>query len=318
MSDVLHKTTGDPATPGYRPLPGSGPTRGADLRTTVYAGLGIALGIIAGTFIADGTVQRMLAGPRDQVAQVRPQAFPVAPSPSLAAVSATSAAVSTPQAIAAATPTAAVVIPAAEPSHDTTPTVMADTKPRIIKPVPPATPRQGTHAATQVASAQNAPVAAALNHASSRLDSSVKAEDVSAAARTVAVTHHHRSIRRSASRRVHLGRRHGRGRHRFHPLERIAMPVRSPAKIEFVGPEPADEPAGFTVEGNLTVLSIDPSEGIVQTYEGESFALGKPAGDTTMVAWLQNPADLHYRCDQSGNCTLGHGRVLVATAKRTK
>lgn len=135
MSDALHKTTGDPATPGYRPLPGSGPTRGAELRTTVYAGLGIALGIFAGTFVADGTVERMLAGPQHQVAEVRPQAAAVAPSSSMAAVS-------TPQTIAAATTSA--IVPAVEPARNEAPVAAADARPHEAQPAPPRRSQEGS------------------------------------------------------------------------------------------------------------------------------------------------------------------------------
>jgi hypothetical protein len=309
MAETFHKTPADATTPGYRPLPGSGPTRGADLRTTVYAGLGIALGIFAGTFVADGTVQRMLAEPTHQVAQVRAQGAAVAPSPSVAAVS-------TPQAIAAATAPAAAAVPAAEP-HEATRVGTVDSNTHSAPPVPPTKLPQVMRGVTEVASVQKAPVPAESKPAFSKKD-----EGFSTAAHRVSVVHRHRSGRRTTSRRVHLSRRRGRGGHRLHPLERTALPVRDREMVRATAAPaarlPAEEPSGFTVEGSLTVANFDPSRGVVQTYEGESFALGRAVSDPAVVSWLEYPADLHYLCDQSGNCTLVHGRVLVGSAKRTK
>jgi len=307
MSDALHKTTGDPATPGYRPLPGSGPTRGAELRTTVYAGLGIALGIFAGTFVADGTVERMLAGPQHQVAEVRPQAAAVAPSSSMAAVS-------TPQTIAAATTSA--IVPAVEPARNEAPVAAADARPHEAQPAPPTTVARGKRAAAEIASGQQAP--APSHRTFSTLASSKMAEAISSAPHQVAVAHHRHAGRRAGSRLVRFSRRHGRRRRRPHPVERMMLAVRAPTSNDALSPVPAEEAADFTVEGNLTVQSVDSSRGLVQTYEGESFALGRPVNGPTVVSWLEYPADLHYRCDQSGNCTLAHGRGLVGSAKRTK
>ncbi len=74
----------------------------------------------------------------------------------------------------------------------------------------------------------------------------------------------------------------------------------------------------FTVEGTQTVADFDSPAATIQTYEGESFALDKAASDTTAVSWLEYPSDVHYRCDQSGNCTLQRSGAVVSNARRTR
>ena len=53
-----HKNSGEQSTLGYRPLPNAAPSRGPDLHTMVFLVVGIALGIVAGTLIADGSFER--------------------------------------------------------------------------------------------------------------------------------------------------------------------------------------------------------------------------------------------------------------------
>jgi hypothetical protein len=82
-------------------------------------------------------------------------------------------------------------------------------------------------------------------------------------------------------------------------------------------PEPIDESFFFTVSGNATVANYDVSAGMIETDEGETFALDKPAIGST-VSWLDYPSDVQYRCDQSWNCTLFRNGGVVLSARRTR
>jgi hypothetical protein len=77
----------------------------------------------------------------------------------------------------------------------------------------------------------------------------------------------------------------------------------------------AAEPFLFTVEGDVTVADYDASEGSIETHEGKTFVLDRAAGDSDTAPWQEYRANLHYRCDQSGNCTLFRDGVVVPNAK---
>lgn len=198
-------------------------------------------------------------------------------------------------------------------------------------PVPPAAPRDTAPAGAELAAVQKlqTPPAVKIQPASARVAevafaqtpqiTAVKAGGASAStAHRVSLLHRHRFGRRLGSRKATLARRHSHSRHRLHGLLRAALTVREPASVKLAELDSAPQPFGFTVEGSLTIANFDPSVGVMRTYEGESFAMGKTASDGAAISWLQYPADIHYRCDQSGNCTLIQGRVVVGSAKLTK
>jgi len=83
---------------------------------------------------------------------------------------------------------------------------------------------------------------------------------------------------------------------------------------------PAPTPFQFTfmIEGSVSIANYDSANGILDTYEGETFALDKREGGNKTIAWLEYPADVHYRCDQLWNCTLFQGGIIAVSAKRTK
>lgn len=301
MAEAYTRAPGDQATPGYRPLPGAGPARGADLRTTVVAGLGIALGIFAGTFIADGTVQRMMTGPSHRVAQV-------SSNQTGSATSAAAPAVSTPHAGPVATPQSTALATSVAEHHEAAPAAAQVASAKKPQAMPTARFQPESPGAAQVAAAQR-PLKTAAGKPGEWSASTVH---------KVTVLHRHRFGRRLVVRRAILSRRHGRARHRARALLSSASAVWEPASVNPVELNRAPEPAGFTVEGSLTVSSFDPFLGTVQTYEGEDFALGKTVHDSSAISWLQYPADIHYICDQSGSCTLKQGRVAVGGARRTK
>jgi hypothetical protein len=75
---------------------------------------------------------------------------------------------------------------------------------------------------------------------------------------------------------------------------------------------PALRPA-VMVEGDVTVADFDGASGRIETREGKSFVLGHAA---SAFSWDELHANLHYRCDLSGNCALSHTRSIAANARR--
>jgi len=94
--------------------------------------------------------------------------------------------------------------------------------------------------------------------------------------------------------------------------------VPKPAELPKHVPAPAPLRFSFFVEGSVSVANYDASTGVVDTYEGESFAVDRMTKESRTISWLEYPADVHYRCDQSWNCTLFHAGILIVNARRTK
>jgi hypothetical protein len=73
----------------------------------------------------------------------------------------------------------------------------------------------------------------------------------------------------------------------------------------------------FVIEGDATVADFDSAGGMIQTDAGKSFLIGTSA-DTRMAGlWQDYHHNVHYRCDQSGNCTISGAGVVVSNARLT-
>jgi 5-enolpyruvylshikimate-3-phosphate synthase len=120
-----------------------------------------------------------------------------------------------------------------------------------------------------------------------------------------------------AARRRRRGRR-THSRHRLHiPLKasliaKLTHKIREP-ELE---PEHAQETFAFTIEGDATEASYNASAGLIETYEGVTFTLDKTASGAGVIALLDYPANIHYRCNQVGNCTLVRAGAVVLSAMR--
>jgi len=134
----------------------------------------------------------------------------------------------------------------------------------------------------------------------------------------VAATGKTRPGHKLVSRRRHLGRRRVHSRHRSHfhlktkAIAKLPATVKAPKAVEDA------DLFTFTVEGDVTVANYDVSLRQIETYEGETFALNQVASLSDMIPLDAYPASLHYRCDQSWNCTLFRDGSTILSAKRTK
>jgi hypothetical protein len=74
----------------------------------------------------------------------------------------------------------------------------------------------------------------------------------------------------------------------------------------------------FMIEGDMTVAGYDASAGMIQTDEGMTFVIDRGATESTANAtlWQDSSANVHYRCDQSSNCTLYRSGLVVPNARR--
>ncbi|HXP63449.1 MAG TPA: hypothetical protein VN829_23300 [Dongiaceae bacterium] len=90
----------------------------------------------------------------------------------------------------------------------------------------------------------------------------------------------------------------------------------TPAQVDAPKLEDIEKIVSFRVEGTVTEANYDASSGTIETYEGETFALDTTAGDSSAVRWPDDPADVHYMCNGSGDCTLIRAGGIVRSARR--
>jgi hypothetical protein len=127
-----------------------------------------------------------------------------------------------------------------------------------------------------------------------------------------------RPAHKLVSRKRRLGRRrvHSRHRARFHPKTKFINDML--VKLKVINPIEDAKVFTYIVEGDVTVASYDASLGRIETFEGEAFALNQIPTLGDVVPLDAYPGNLHYRCDQSWNCTLFRDGATIMSAKRTK
>ena len=281
----------------------------------VYATIGVVLGIVAGTILADGSWRSMSPFASHQPVRANssvpgPAARPVINVAKTPALNPQPIAQPSPQLPPALKPSAASQAPAVNLQAVVTPK-----SPQLLAAPAPA--------AARVPVSVKRPPASALAKApiTTRTPAAVK---VSGAAK-FSVGHRHRSLRKFVAGKKFLsGRRRGHGRRRLHARLRAAS-IAKAAIAARISPKPgpqklvdADVPFSFMVEGNVTVANFDALAGTIETYEGETFALDRSPTENSTVSWLDYPPDIHYRCDQSWKCTLIHDGVVIVNARRTR
>ena len=74
----------------------------------------------------------------------------------------------------------------------------------------------------------------------------------------------------------------------------------------------------YGIEGDDELVSFDSSRGIVETSTRRFFVVGKPIAADNSAAWQDIPADVHYKCDLNGMCSLRRrgAAILFAQWKR--
>jgi hypothetical protein len=115
------------------------------------------------------------------------------------------------------------------------------------------------------------------------------------------------------------------------PARRLAHPVNRPLRSEMATePEvapiemdadqsiPVEEAksSAFVSEGDLTVADYNPDQGTIETSDGRTFELGETVSMGQTVAWDQYRSNVHYRCEQSGNCTLQRAGAVTINSKQ--
>lgn len=90
-----------------------------------------------------------------------------------------------------------------------------------------------------------------------------------------------------------------------------------PTALELATAAAASGPFLMGIQGDATVASYDVATGIIETYEGSSFVLDNAASQNGAIPFEDFPFNVHYRCDQSNNCTIiRHGATANARLMR--
>ncbi len=295
MSDTFRRVAGDQATYGYRQLPSAG-SEGPDLKTLVYAGIGVALGIMVGTVMADRSWRSLIPPAQHQLVQ---------------ASSSGSGSVDRPAAKVVQTLEAKVQ---QKPPQQAQQRAQTGPAPSTVQKTP----------AIQPSVAANAP--AVRKAAVTRKESVARQASVvhiASGARSVPGTHRasaahrRRPVRRSAAWKRHFARHGALRRHRLRGSRKAAITGASPPIDQALKPDVWSTPFVFTVEGELTVSAYDALTGTIETYEGETFALRQAAGASSGIQGESLSPNIHYKCNQFGSCTLIAGQ-FVLNANRTR
>ena len=96
-----------------------------------------------------------------------------------------------------------------------------------------------------------------------------------------------------------------------------APPADEPTALQLATAAAAAGPFFLGIQGDVTVANYDAATGTIETYEGETYLLAKNNLEGSAIPWQDYPFNVHYRCDEIGNCTLFHSGASAA-AKLTR
>lgn len=71
----------------------------------------------------------------------------------------------------------------------------------------------------------------------------------------------------------------------------------------------------FYSEGDATVVGYTAAGDTIQTDDGRTFVVGTTVSVSSAASWDDYRANVHYRCDQNGHCTLTRSGVIALNAK---
>jgi hypothetical protein len=62
----------------------------------------------------------------------------------------------------------------------------------------------------------------------------------------------------------------------------------------------------FSIEGDDAIVELDVNRGVIETSGRKTFFFDKTSMGSADPVWRDYPVNIHFRCDQSSNCTLMH------------
>jgi hypothetical protein len=80
----------------------------------------------------------------------------------------------------------------------------------------------------------------------------------------------------------------------------------------------APAPFHFEIEGDDEIVDFDATQKSLETSAGKSFFVSETLAASSVAGWLDEQANIHYRCDEKSSCTLSlasASTVLHATMR---
>jgi hypothetical protein len=102
-----------------------------------------------------------------------------------------------------------------------------------------------------------------------------------------------------------------------HVSDTVLAAATLPPASNAVSSDDAAKPFSFSIEGDFTIADFDTSNGMIETNEGKSFVIDMRVSDTNATPLQDYSGNVHYRCDQTGSCTLHGAGVVVPNVKLT-
>jgi hypothetical protein len=98
---------------------------------------------------------------------------------------------------------------------------------------------------------------------------------------------------------------------------KIATPSHDSAATPSIPVAVETQPKSYTFfsEGDTAVADFDASVGRIETYDGRKFVIDASAAASAAETFQDSGTSIHYRCDQSGNCTLMRGGLVLQNAR---
>jgi hypothetical protein len=75
------------------------------------------------------------------------------------------------------------------------------------------------------------------------------------------------------------------------------------------------KPSGVYTEGDFTVADYDAKVGTIQSSDGRTFVVGITIAASNASSWGDYRSNVHYRCSQTGSCTLSGPGVVAPNAR---
>jgi hypothetical protein len=99
------------------------------------------------------------------------------------------------------------------------------------------------------------------------------------------------------------------------PLDAAPATVPAPVAAVSLGLDGGLKAQLFYSEGDATVASYNAAGDTIETDDGRTFVVGTTVSMSDATSWDDYRANVHYRCDQNGHCTLTRAGVIALNAR---
>jgi hypothetical protein len=146
------------------------------------------------------------------------------------------------------------------------------------------------------------------------LTAAAPAVHIVAAAFSTPTVHSRHLLHRAGAGKRHSGRRRTSTKNMAYATP-VMLAAFQPLTVPAEAPLSALPVRTFMVEGDVTVEGYDAAAGTIETREGMNFVIDRAAGDRNAAVLEDSPGSFHYRCDQTGSCTLNHHGMSFSAAR---